>query len=54
VVQGRSDPFGVPRSAAGRRRVVRVAGDHGLKKDIPALQRAVAAWLEALLRPTRD
>jgi predicted alpha/beta-hydrolase family hydrolase len=48
VVQGRNDPFGVPRSA-GARKVVRIAGDHGLKADQPALRRAVEAWLRALL-----
>jgi hypothetical protein len=48
VVQGRADPFGVPRSA-GTRKVVRVRGDHGLKNDLPALSTAVARWLEDVL-----
>jgi predicted alpha/beta-hydrolase family hydrolase len=44
VVQGRSDPFGVPRSA-GNRKVVRVAGDHSLRSSVAALETAVRAWL---------
>jgi len=47
VVQGRSDPFGVPRSR-GNVKVVRVSGDHGLKADLPGLARAVASWLPAV------
>lgn len=50
VVQGRSDPFGMPRSA-GTRAVVRVDGDHGLKRDLPALQRAVRKWFDTLSSP---
>jgi uncharacterized protein len=44
VVQGDSDPFGMPPPAANRE-VVRVPGDHGLKKDLDAVASAVAAWL---------
>lgn len=44
VVQGRGDPFGVPRSS-GTRQVVRVRGDHGLKSDLPAVSAAVERWL---------
>ena len=44
VVQGDSDPFGMPPPAANRE-VVRVPGDHGLKKDLDAVATAVAAWL---------
>lgn len=47
VVQGESDPFGMPPDAHGRT-VVRVRGDHGLKADLPALRDAVSSWLEAL------
>lgn len=47
VVQGSSDPFGVP-PAGTNRTVVEVPGDHGLKKDIPALAAAVRNWLETL------
>jgi predicted alpha/beta-hydrolase family hydrolase len=44
VVQGESDPFGMPPDAKGRR-VAKVAGNHGLKADIDAVEAAVAAWL---------
>src|ERR687896_267926 len=44
VVQGRSDPFGVPPPSA-RRTVVRVAGNHSLRSDLPAVAGAVRAWL---------
>lgn len=47
VVQGAGDPFGMP-AAAANRTVVEVAGDHGLKKDIPALSAAVRIWLETM------
>ena len=48
VVQGATDPFGMPESTADRR-VVAVAGDHGLKKDLAAVRAAVAAWLPAIV-----
>jgi predicted alpha/beta-hydrolase family hydrolase len=44
VVQGTSDPFGMP-AAGPNREVVTVAGNHGLKADLPAVSEAVAAWL---------
>jgi predicted alpha/beta-hydrolase family hydrolase len=44
VVQGESDPFGMPPPAANRE-VVQVAGDHGLKKDLDAVRAAARAWL---------
>jgi uncharacterized protein len=44
VVQGESDPFGMPPPGPNRE-VARVAGDHGLKKDLSALRDAVADWL---------
>jgi hypothetical protein len=47
VVQGERDPYGVPPESA-RRTVVRVAGDHGLKTDLPAVGAAVRAWLARL------
>jgi predicted alpha/beta-hydrolase family hydrolase len=47
VVQGRGDPFGLPRSG-GTLKVVRVDGDHGLKKALPALHKVVGAWLRNL------
>ncbi len=49
VLQGRNDRFGMPRSSrAMRREVVRVDGDHGLKRDHPAIAAAVTRWLGAL------
>jgi predicted alpha/beta-hydrolase family hydrolase len=44
VVQGERDPFGLP-PPSPTREVVVVAGDHGLKADVPAVAAAVAAWL---------
>jgi uncharacterized protein len=44
VVQGESDRFGMPPEGPGRRVVV-VAGDHGLKKDLNAVGAAVRDWL---------
>jgi predicted alpha/beta-hydrolase family hydrolase len=48
VVQGERDPFGMPPKRRGRRVVV-VAGDHGLKADLPAVAKAVRTWLTHLL-----
>jgi predicted alpha/beta-hydrolase family hydrolase len=48
VVQGERDRFGMP-PAARNRRVVEVAGDHGLKKDAEAIERAVGEWLATAL-----
>jgi uncharacterized protein len=48
VVQGESDPFGMPPPAPNRE-VVRVAGDHGLKKDLDAVAAAVESWLRRLV-----
>ena len=44
VVQGEGDPFGMP-APGPNRKVVTVAGNHGLKADLPAVRDAVAAWL---------
>jgi predicted alpha/beta-hydrolase family hydrolase len=48
IVQGVSDPFGMPPSATGRT-VVQLAGDHGLKSDLAGVAAAIAAWLPALV-----
>jgi predicted alpha/beta-hydrolase family hydrolase len=48
VVQGASDPFGIP-TAGKLCTVVEVAGDHSLRSDLPAISDAVAAWLRDLL-----
>jgi predicted alpha/beta-hydrolase family hydrolase len=47
VVQGESDPFGMPGKRRGRR-IVTVAGDHSLKKEADSVGRTVADWLSAL------
>jgi uncharacterized protein len=48
IVQGERDPFGIPPHAR-RRKVVTVAGDHGLKGDLDAVGNAVREWLRDLL-----
>ncbi|MFZ0386408.1 MAG: alpha/beta family hydrolase [Solirubrobacteraceae bacterium] len=49
VLQGRNDRFGLPRSSGALdREVVRVDGDHGLKRDHGAIAAAVTRWLAAL------
>ena len=48
MVQGESDPFGTPPDGPGRE-VVRVTGDHGLKRDLPAVAAAARTWLDGLL-----
>jgi predicted alpha/beta-hydrolase family hydrolase len=49
IVQGESDPFGMPPSASGRQ-VVKVRGNHSLSSDIVALRTAVEQWLAAQVR----
>jgi hypothetical protein len=49
VVQGASDPFGMPPAAAGRE-VVTVPGNHSLTGDLPTLRAAVAGFLAGVLR----
>ena len=44
VVQGEGDRFGMPPPGPNRE-VVRVPGDHGLKKDLAAVAAAVREWL---------
>jgi predicted alpha/beta-hydrolase family hydrolase len=49
VLQGRSDRFGLPRSSrALHREVVRVDGDHGLKRGHPVIVTAITRWLGGL------
>jgi predicted alpha/beta-hydrolase family hydrolase len=48
VVQGASDPFGMPPDGPGREVVV-LAGNHSLASDVAGLRDAVRAWLERLL-----
>jgi predicted alpha/beta-hydrolase family hydrolase len=47
VVQGKSDPFGMP-PPGPTREVVQLQGDHGLKKDLDGLRSAVRDWLRSL------
>jgi hypothetical protein len=47
VVQGVNDRFGMPPGGSGRT-VAAVAGDHALKRDLPAVQAAVTDWLAGL------
>jgi predicted alpha/beta-hydrolase family hydrolase len=46
IVQGESDPFGMPPAAPGRE-VVAIKGNHSLRSDKPALDAAVRSWLGA-------
>jgi predicted alpha/beta-hydrolase family hydrolase len=48
VVQGASDPFGMP-AAGPAREVVTVPGNHSLTGDLEALAGAVRGWLAGLL-----
>jgi len=50
VVQGSSDPFGMPPDGPGRQ-VVRVPGDHSLKASAAQLGPLVADWLLETVRP---
>jgi predicted alpha/beta-hydrolase family hydrolase len=45
IVQGESDPFGMP-PAAPAREVVAIKGNHSLRSDKAALDAAVRRWLE--------
>jgi predicted alpha/beta-hydrolase family hydrolase len=47
VVQGRRDPFGMPR-ASSTRTVIEVDGNHSLKADLEAVGGAVREWLSEL------
>jgi uncharacterized protein len=47
IVQGESDPFGMPPEAPDRE-VVKVPGNHSLTGDLNTLADAVEAWLERL------
>jgi predicted alpha/beta-hydrolase family hydrolase len=52
VVQGKSDPFGMPPPGRGRD-VVAVAGTHSLAADLPAVAAAIAEWLPRVSRGGR-
>jgi predicted alpha/beta-hydrolase family hydrolase len=48
IVQGASDPFGMPPSAANRE-VVTVAGNHSLSSDLEAVGEAAGSWLSRVV-----
>jgi uncharacterized protein len=48
VIQGTSDPFGMPPDTPGRE-VVRVAGNHSLAKSRDAVTAAVGDWLDRIM-----
>jgi uncharacterized protein len=50
VIQGETDPFGMP-GPAHHREIVVLPGDHSLKKDVATLSRTVEEWLGRILRP---
>jgi predicted alpha/beta-hydrolase family hydrolase len=50
VVQGESDPFGMPPDGADRT-VVKVKGNHSLSGDIAAVRAAIADWLAEVAKP---
>ena len=50
IVQGESDPFGMP-AAAHHREIVVLPGDHSLKRDVRTISRTVSEWLDRILRP---
>jgi predicted alpha/beta-hydrolase family hydrolase len=47
IVQGASDPFGMPPEGPNRR-VVTVKGNHSLSGDMPAIGAAIREWLGSL------
>jgi predicted alpha/beta-hydrolase family hydrolase len=51
IVQGESDPFGMP-PASPTREVVRLKGNHSLRSDREGLRDAVRTWLEQRLSRT--
>jgi uncharacterized protein len=50
VVQGASDPFGIPPEGS-LRTVAPVGGDHGLRSDLAGVAAAVRAWLPRVVAP---
>ncbi len=50
VIQGESDPFGMP-GPRPHREIVVFPGDHSLKRDAKGLSRTVEEWLGRILRP---
>jgi uncharacterized protein len=50
VVQGDSDPFGMPAGGPGRE-IVTVRGNHSLRADLDAVRAATARWLTSVATP---
>ncbi|WP_460403527.1 alpha/beta hydrolase family protein [Actinophytocola sediminis] len=50
VVQGESDPFGMP-DRGPHREIVVFPGDHSLRRDAAGISRTVQEWLGRILRP---
>ena len=50
VINGRNDPFGIPRRGAGRRLVVLDGETHALSRHPDAVGRAAGSWLRKLVR----
>jgi predicted alpha/beta-hydrolase family hydrolase len=50
VIQGESDPFGMP-GPGHHREIVVWPGDHSLKRDATGISRTVEEWLGRILRP---
>jgi predicted alpha/beta-hydrolase family hydrolase len=48
VIQGRSDPFGMP-PPGRRRKIVQVDGTHSLRSGLAAVGDAAVAWLERII-----
>lgn len=48
VIQGERDPFGIPPPGPSRK-VVTIAGDHGLKADLDGVAAAARVWLAELI-----
>lgn len=48
VIQGESDPFGMPQPGPTRT-VVRVRGNHSLRTDLEAVRTAIRQWLAQLV-----
>jgi predicted alpha/beta-hydrolase family hydrolase len=49
VIQGESDPFGMPPEGPNRT-VVKVRGNHSLSSEMVTLRTAVGRWLAAQVR----
>ena len=48
VVQGTSDPFGMPPAGPGRE-VVELRGNHSLSSDVEGLRGAIRGWLDRIV-----